>query len=384
MRLFYYTWYENSEQDLEESLIGMGYEVVKCHIPMQNYNQDEVFTENLERIFIQQKCELFITFNFFPLIAKSAEHLKVKYIAWVYDAPHWTLYSPMVTCEGTYLFLFDRQQWEEIRNLGVKRAYHLPLPVNTRRLNRLLGDVSLQKKYQYEVSFIGSLYEHNMYRQIAHLPESLRGYIDGICDAQKKVYGYNFIEEVLKENIVKEIGQYVELKLDAGYHMTPKQIYANMLNVEVTSRERIELLRQMGRYYDVTVFSASDVNLVLNCNKGGIVSYREEMPRVFRDSKINLNMTLRSIKSGIPLRALDIMGTGGFLITNYQEEMAENFVHGKEAILFHSVEELLYYTDYFLHHEEEREEIAYCGWKKVCEEFSYETQLKKIFTILYE
>ena len=38
---------------------------------------------------------------------------------------------------------------------------------------------------------------------------------------------------------------------------------------------------------------------------------------MFANSKVNLNITLRNIKTGIPLRALDIMGAGGFLLTNY-------------------------------------------------------------------
>ena len=57
------------------------------------------------------------------------------------------------------------------------------------------------------------------------------------------------------------------------------------------------------------------------------------MPLIFRESKINLNITLRSITSGMPLRALDIMGAGGFLLSNYQQELAENYIDGEELVL---------------------------------------------------
>ena len=52
------------------------------------------------------------------------------------------------------------------------------------------------------------------------------------------------------------------------------------------------------------------------------------MPLVFQNSKINLNITLRSIKNGIPLRAIDIMGAGGFLLTNYQNDFGLHFTDG--------------------------------------------------------
>ena len=54
----------------------------------------------------------------------------------------------------------------------------------------------------------------------------------------------------------------------------------------------------------------------------------EELPCVFRYSKLNLNPTLKSIQSGIPLRALDIMGAKGVLLSNFQPELVEYFEDG--------------------------------------------------------
>ena len=66
----------------------------------------------------------------------------------------------------------------------------------------------------------------------------------------------------------------------------------------------------------------------------GEVHYMYEMPLVFKCSKINLNITLRSIRNGIPLRAMDIMGAGGFLLTNHQNDFAMHFVDGEDYVLF--------------------------------------------------
>lgn len=106
------------------------------------------------------------------------------------------------------------------------------------------------------------------------------------------------------------------------------------------------------------------------------------MPFIFHQSKINLNITLRSILSGIPLRCLDIMGAGGFLLSNYQPELAEYFENGKEMVMYESQYDLLNKIDYYLSHEEEREEIARCGRIKIEKEFSYSKALPKIFDIV--
>lgn len=108
------------------------------------------------------------------------------------------------------------------------------------------------------------------------------------------------------------------------------------------------------------------------------------MPYVFRHSRINLNITLRSITSGIPLRAMDIMGAGGFLMSNYQPELAEYFVDGQELVLFDSAQDMQWKLDYYLKHEEERRQIAKCGYEKVKRNFSYDILLKKIVRLALE
>ena len=96
------------------------------------------------------------------------------------------------------------------------------------------------------------------------------------------------------------------------------------------------------------------------------------MPCVFHLSKINLNISLRSITSGIPLRCLDILGANGFLPTNYQPELAEFFIPDEDFVMYESEDDFLQKIEYYLSHEAERKEISYNGWKKVNQNFSYE------------
>lgn len=382
MKIFYYTWFENSENDMMEALARLDHTVVKCHIPLGNYEEDEVFTVNLERIFLEQGCDIFLSFDFFPIIAKSAQRLQKRYISWIYDMPHSTLFSPAVQSEYASVFVFDKAQYEQLRCIKPSHLYHLPLPVNTVRLNKLLGAFSGEAEYQQDISFVGSLYEKNLYRQINYLPDYLKGYIDGIAEAQQKIYGYNLVMDTLTDKVTEEIEKYVQMNLDASYLVGAKQLYADMINAEITYRERKNLISALSERSKFTLYTGSDVSLIPEAQAGGIVTYDVEMPQVFRRSKINLNITLRSIISGIPLRALDIMGAGGFLLSNYQPELAEFFVDGQEVVLFESKEDMLAKAAYYLEHDEERQEIAYRGWKKVQEEFSYDVLLKKMFEMV--
>ena len=149
---------------------------------------------------------------------------------------------------------------------------------------------------------------------------------------------------------------------------------------QVTARDRETLLEIAADEGQVTLYSGSQY-AGTRIMQQGIVDYENGMPKVFRSSKINLNITLRSITSGIPLRALDIMGAGGFLMSNYQPELAEYFIDGQDIVLFDSPEDMRWKVNYYLQHDEERQQIAQNGFEKVKKEFSYDIQLKKMLQL---
>lgn len=116
----------------------------------------------------------------------------------------------------------------------------------------------------------------------------------------------------------------------------------------------------------------------MKANNCGLVDYWKGAPRVFRQSKINLNLTLRSIRSGVPLRVWDILGAGGFCITNYQAELPLYFVNGEDLVWFKSRGELFRLVDYYLEHEDERRRIAENGYRKVREFHDYASRIDEI------
>lgn len=391
MRILYYTWDENSRDDMVSTLQGLGHEVTVCSVPCRNYEEDMDLAASLEEVIQAQPMDCLFSFNFFPVLAKTAVRCKLKYISWVYDCPHWTLYSPTVKNAYNYIFVFDLQQYQRLKAVGVQHCYHFPLAVNTVRLESLLGGSqanveslpqgSGRTEDSLEVSFVGSLYENNLYDRVNYLPEYIRGYLSGIMEAQERIYGYNLVGELLSDEIVTQMGQFISMGLPEGYFVTKRELFASMINGKITSRERMHLLGELSEHFSLTMYTASDIAGLPRAKAGGIVDYVSEMPWVFHNSKINLNISLRSIQSGIPLRALDIMGAGGFLMSNYQPELAEYFEDGQELALFTSAQDLIEKTAYYLAHEEEREAIARAGFAKVKQLFSYGVRVEEMLRL---
>ncbi len=151
-----------------------------------------------------------------------------------------------------------------------------------------------------------------------------------------------------------------------------------LLASEITRRERQEILTLLSNHFDVALYSGEQDVAIPKIRKKNYIDYYTQMPKAFKCSKVNLNISLKTIRTGIPLRVLDILASGGFVISNFQEELAEYFRLGEEIITYGDIEELYYLVNYYLQHEEERKEIADRGLQRVKEDFRFEERMKVI------
>jgi spore maturation protein CgeB len=149
------------------------------------------------------------------------------------------------------------------------------------------------------------------------------------------------------------------------------------MNRLVTGVERKNLLNLAASHYETHLFTQKNTDGLENVKIHGGIDYYREMPEVFRNTKINLNITLRSITSGVPLRVFDILGAGGFCLTNFQEGIREHFMDGEDLVMYTSAEDMLEKIQYYLKHEEERKKIAKQGHETV-KKYSYENTLGKM------
>ena len=154
------------------------------------------------------------------------------------------------------------------------------------------------------------------------------------------------------------------------------------LCAKITSAERIRTMSLLGTRFSVDLYTGSDTKTLPVQNRGRAKTLTE-MPLIFRHSKINLNMTSKAIREGIPLRIFDILGCGGFLLTNYQPELPSLFVLGRDFDVYGSEDELLEKTEYYLTHDKDREEIASCGFKTVKEYHSYPRRLSEMLSLAF-
>lgn len=407
MRLLLYSWNANNEQILEDNLIKMGFEVIWFHKECKHYTRDMELAMEMIPFIHAHGIEAVVSFNYFPIISMICTTCQIPYYAWVFDCPHFTLYAKQITMPCNHIGIFDRDMVRQLKGYGVSTVYHVPLAVDAAYFGKVVMQESRQEveRYQCDISFVGSLYtgEHNYYdvlfpadqvkRDGIITRETSRTYakvkMDAVINRQCFYYQKDYLRQAVADGYINLALLQMQLEeqglmLGEDYFAKPEDILlAAVLEKKVTVEERRILLTEViKRFAHFRIYTSSDTgNLpeLAGCNHG-IVDYNTQMPLVFENSRINLNISLRSIHSGIPLRVLDIMACGGFVLSNWQPEIKENFEEGVEIVTFESLEECLDKISYYLIHEEERRQIARRGQKKVREKFSYKSRLEGLFS----
>lgn len=342
---------------------------------LTNIYKDEFFLKKMSQYIDEGSYDAVLSINYFPILAALCYKKNIKYLAWSYDSPlNISNIEKTLSYPTTYFFLFDKNEQETYAGLGFQNVFHLPLCIAAGRLSRLSVTKARRERFQCDVSLVGQIYESVLPTLLMPLTKYQQGYIEGIFCAQQKIYGCNFIEELLTDAFMDSVNVSYQ-KLGQTAVSLQKQGLASSIAKQITRQERLLLLNLLGEHYVVDYYSHKKDGDVTNARFRGTVHYKEEMPFVFLCSRINLNPTLRTIVSGIPLRALDILGSGGFLLSAYQPELQEYFEDGVDLILYTSLEDALEKADYYLAHESARLQIASNGRQKAHRHFSYDTGL---------
>lgn len=397
MNILVYRWNSYNYIDIIATFQAMGHQVDVIEQELESYDEDEVFAARLHGILQQKNYDFVFTVNYFAVISGVCQQMGIKYVSWSCDSPLLSMYHKNVFLDCNYFFIFDKTNYLEFKGMGVKHIWHLPLAVDTDRLDELFAQDTMDKMqlaekdnrdalkntardFKGEISFVGNLYEKNSYDELEkRFPEYLRGYFDAVMEAQLNISGGNIIEPMLTADILERVSEYFELKKSKDSFSDLGLVFATtVLGFKTASLQRQRALLALAAKFPVNLYTNTGGDALLRVNNCGSVDYWSEMPKVFRYSKINLNFTIPNIKSGLPLRIFDVLGAGGFLLTNYQAELPAYFEIGKDLDCFESEAELVEKCGYYLTHEEERQRIAKSGYEKVKNCYSYRNRLEFI------
>lgn len=387
LKIAYIDYDMYGKEDVQSAFRMIGHEVVCCTIPLECGEVNAVIRPGLMQYLEENAIELAFTSNYYPVVSDVCEKLHIKYLSWSYDSPLVNLYDRSIINKCNYAFTFDRDECKNLWSKGIDTVYYMPLAVNTERLNNITLTEQEKKKYACEVSFVGSLYNesHNLYdRMEQKLDAYTNGYLHGVMQVQRELFGGFVMENAISQpQVLSAMYQAMPYDVHKGSYATREYVYANyFLARKVANMQRMEYVEAISKRYDMKIYTAGDTTQIPTVQNMGPIDYEIGMNKVFKASKINFNITLPSIHTGVPLRVMDILGNGGFLLTNYQQDLFELLQPDVDFVYFASKEEALSKIAYYLEHEDERRQIANHAGETMRAQFDYKNRLADMLYIV--
>ena len=381
MKVLYYTWNEITYETCRNAMLEKGWKVDCVDYQFKSYDYDEQFMDNL-REQLREGYDFLFSFDYFPIISTVAQENSVLYVSWIYDSPHHTLESKTLGNEFNRVFLFDLDMCTRYRKRGFTNLFYMPMAYNHNHIAKLFEGKQLS--YKHDVTFAGAVHDNKKsnLNKIQNMPPELKGYIRGIEEAQLLIYGYDMIDELFSDEKCDELAKYASVDFGPLYYDCRNTIFRNFIREDISAIGRKRAIEAIAGRFSLSLYSGKcpeDIPVKYM----GYANATTELPIIFRESKININISARSILSGLPLRIIEVMGAGGFMISNYQAEMQEYFVNDKDIVWFDSQEEMLDKIGFYLENDSDREAIRQRGEQRVRQLFTYDRLLDELLNYAF-
>lgn len=371
--------------DITLGLMELGHTVKTIDEFLSDSFENETCTSAIAEKFESDNIDAVITFNYYPYVSNICEQYNIPYLAWLFDSPVMYVYTHSIYNKCNHIFSFDKTFYKQIKDLGIEHIYYMPLAANTSRLSSI--NISDQDflKYNHQISFVGRFFQDNNYNRFYNtITPEYHNYFNQLFQLQYAKRDMDVINTYISDAAISYIKDILDVDYSKEYPLANEKECFSFLFLarKYTELERLNIFNAISSIFTIDMYTDADTSQLPNVINHGTIDAYEEAPKMFACSKINLNFTQSSIRTGVPLRNFEIMGSGGFLLTNPQEEMSELFVPNEDYITYSSLEEIPDKINYYLTHEKERQEIVFNGFKKIHENYTYPIQLSKILSVI--
>jgi hypothetical protein len=217
------------------------------------------------------------------------------------------------------------------------------------------------RKYRYDISFVGHLLPEYIFLENLDTHNPL---------GERVFSSYRNRLERLDYNIEEDAVSFADLSVPSGRPvidwLTAKQIYRTRIN-RTSLYFRGNIISDIADSFDIAVIGG-DPSYINNVACTRQLAHprvhlhtpdrnHKDTDSIYAESRININITSIQFDSAIVNRVLDVAAAGGFLLTDWKDDLRD-ITSVYELISYRTIAELKDKIDYFLSHDAERLEIA--------------------------
>lgn len=338
------------------------------------------FIEDLLQAVVEFKPDCVFTINHLGVDREGAlvellAALKLPLISWFVDNPQLVLHRyAKVVSDWTAIFSWDRDNLPGLKAMGFAHVAWAPLAVDH---TRFVPPARIPQSHplKSDVGFVGNsmLYKVGLRLKAAKPPKVLLSRFREIAarfgdDPEAGVAPW------LEKN---------EPELFAAFNALGDQERALAFETaviwEATRQYRLACVRETLPFDPVI---CGDPGWKIAFRKEGKpprlhpeLSYYDELPLFYPLQTINFNCTSKQMKGAVNQRVFDAPAAGGFVLTDFREQMAELFDLGREAAVYDDPSEIGEKLRYWLDHPAERARIVGAARERILKDHTYDIRL---------
>jgi spore maturation protein CgeB len=298
------------------------------------------------------------------LLLDALHRLRVPSVSWYVDSPAiiLSLYDGPQS-DLAFIFVWDPTYIPEVRSLGFERVFPLPLATDP----EIFSPERAKGKSPQQVSFVGNSLVGSVQQKLARLPESqdFQELFSRLGQAFRPQPFRNLESLLISEGLE---GDPIIRGLD---RQGLSDLEAALL-WRATLEYRLTCVKELLPFQPV-IYGDSGWQELLG--KGLAlrpeVNYYDELPQVYNATAINFNATSLQMKAAVNQRVFDAPAAGGFVLTDFREQLAELFEVGEEVACFGEPGEIAGLVRYYLQHPEVRKTMTAKARRRVLAEHTY-------------
>ena len=316
---------------------------------------------------ITKKPDFVFTVDHAGLIPELLTEARIPFASWFIDSPfYWAGHEALRRSISSYclLFLWDRAYTKPLKEMGFKNVYYLPLATNPNVFKEIALSKEEKERFGCSVSFAGASFSHALSLYEAYCRQKIR-------DPKIKVR----LDEVIKELSQNPL---LDIKnLTSGLSLEEEFVKClDFAGSSLYRKEAVEAVAGLG----LNLYGDDGWKELFKGQSffKGPIENRTDLPKLYNGSLINLNITKSQLRTALNMRLFDIAACGGFILTDWREDLERLFKVGNEVAVYRNKGELREKAAYYLTHPQEREEMAKRAKKKVLERHTFKKRMEKM------
>ncbi len=267
--------------------------------------------------------------------------------------------------------VWDADAVSPLADAGYGRPFHLPLAVDLGRVEFVPDTPALRN-----VAFVGNSMHAATEKcwRLSGQADALRGLWEDVAKKFAASGVRDLPEFVARENRKANV-------LRESCDPAPKAALDSFVYWRATQLCRQECLQALLPFEPVVAGDEHWQTLLggeASWTYAGSLRYYSELPDFYRATRINFNTTSMQMKGALNQRVFDVPASGGFLLTDYREQLDGAFEVGREVVCYHDVEEMGDLVRHYLAHPSQRLEIAQQARMRIEKEHSYAHRIETI------